>query len=111
MKISVDDQELFTITETQKNVIKNDISADIFEEDMKRRLQYIINHKYEQCFKRLKEEWEPIFKKSGMSSIPLSDDAFASLVFAHPDYKSRKQKDIENSISHNDLHVSLDRRI
>ena len=45
MKISVDDTELYTLSNTQKNVIKNDVNADIFEEDMKRRLDYILKHK------------------------------------------------------------------
>ena len=57
MKISVDDQECFCLNETQKKVIKNDISEDVFDEDMKRRLQYILMHKYERCFERLKQEW------------------------------------------------------
>lgn len=95
MKISVDDQELFTISDIQKSVIKNDISEDIFYEDMKRRLYYIIKHKYEQCFSRLKQEWEPILKNSGLSYLPVDPDEFASLVFSHPDYKSRKKRDQE----------------
>jgi|SRR3954467_2300906 len=89
MKISVDDKELFTLSETQKKVIKNDILSEVFEEDMKRRLQYILQHKYEQCFKRLKDEWEPKLAKSGAAMIPTNPDAFASLVFDHPEYKNR----------------------
>ena len=93
MKISVNDQELFTLTETQKNVIKNDINDDIFDEDMKRRLHYILSHKYEQCFKRLKEEWEPKLAAKGVESLPTNPDAFAQLVFSQPEYKSRKQRE------------------
>ena len=58
MKISVNDKELFTLTETQKSVIKNDIHADEFDADMARRLEYILTHKYERCFERLKKEWD-----------------------------------------------------
>lgn len=92
MKISVDDKQLFTLTETQKNVIKNDISEEIFDEDMKRRLQYILMHKYERCFERLKKEWEPKLAKI-LDSIPTSPDKFAEIVFSHPDYKSRSQRE------------------
>ncbi len=95
MKIVVDGVDLFELTETQKKVIKNDIPSDIFEEDMKRRLHYIIAHKYEQCFKRLKEEWEPKLAKAGVESIPTDPDAFANLVFSQPDYKDKKAKDAE----------------
>lgn len=110
MKISVDDQVIFSLTETQKSVIKNDISDEVFDEDMKRRLKYIIQHKYEQCFKRLKEEWEPIFKREGAKSIPLNSDEFAQLVFDHPEYKSKKIKDDEKiaaeAISRSDSQAS-----
>lgn len=93
MKISVDDQELFSLSETQKRVIKNDIDEDIFEEDMKRRLHYILDHKYQRCFERLKAEWEPKLAASGARSIPTDKDEFAQLVFAHPEYKDRKRRE------------------
>jgi len=97
MKISVNDQELFTLSETQKNVIKNDIMEEVFEDDMKRRLQYILMHKYERCFERLKKEWEPKLKASGVKFIPTDDDAFAQMVFSHPSYKNRSQREMSIS--------------
>lgn len=93
MKISVDDEEIFTISDTQKKVIMNEINQDIFDDDMKRRLEYIIMHKYDQCFKSLKSEWEPRLKSKGIKYIPLDDDEFSVLVFSQPDYKARKQRD------------------
>ena len=97
MKISVDDQELFSLSETQKKVIMNDIPEDIFEADMKRRLEYILLHKYEQCFKRLKSEWcdgdQCRLAKAGIESIPTDPVALAELIFAQPEYKSRKMRD------------------
>lgn len=93
MKISVNDKELFSLSETQKKVIINDIHEDEFDADMCRRLQYILMHKYEQCCKRLKDEWVPKLKASGADSIPLDDDKLAEMVFAHPEYKNRKQRD------------------
>ena len=98
MKISVNDQELYTLSETQKKVIQNDIPSEIFDEDMKRRLHYILTHKYERCFKRLKDEWEPKLIASGVSMMPTNPDAFAELVFSRPDYKSRSQRDSASSV-------------
>jgi len=95
MKISVNDQELFTLTETQKSVIKNDIHSDEFDADMKRRLEYILTHKYEQCFRRLKQEWDPKLPSLGVASVPTDPDAYAQLVFAQPCYKCRKTRDLE----------------
>lgn len=93
MKISVDNQEVLSLTETQKKVIQNDINADIFDDDMKRRLKYILMHKYEECFKRLKNEWEPKLKSLGVQSIPLDEIAFAELVLSRPEYKDRKNRE------------------
>ncbi len=95
MKIQVDGEQVFELNETKKKVICNEIPADVFESDMKRRVRYIIEHKYERCFKRLKEEWEPILKTLGIESIPLDNDKFAELVFKQPDYKDRKAQDKE----------------
>ena len=94
MKIKVNDVQLFELTEIQKNVIKNDIPAEIFDADMKRRLQYILTHKYEQCFKRLKAEWDPKLEALGVGSIPTNKDAYAALVFARAEYKDRSAKDL-----------------
>lgn len=94
MKISIDNQELFTLSEIQKKVIKNDILDDIFDEDMKRRLKYVLEHKYEQCFKRLKDEWEPKLRQNGVAMIPTDPDALAELIFSQPDYKNRSQREI-----------------
>ena len=92
MKISVDDQEIFTLNETKKKVIMNDIHEDIFDSDMKRRIEYILMHKYEECFKRLKSEWDVKLSKTH-DLIPTDPDKYAELVFSQADYKSRAQRD------------------
>ena len=93
MKISVNDQHLFTLSETQKKVIKNDILEDIFDDDMKRRLEWVLTHKYERCFERLKKEWDQKLAAKGVSMIPTNPDAYAELVFSQPEYKNRSQRD------------------
>jgi len=95
MKISVNDKELLTLSETQKKVICNDIDASLLDEDLKRRLSYILLHKYEQCFKRLKQEWEPKLAAKGVKALPTDRDEFAALVFAQPEYKDRAQREAE----------------
>lgn len=95
MKIVVDGMDLLTLTDTQKKVICNDIPTEALEEDLKRRVKYIVEHKYEQCYKRLKEEWEPKLIASGVSSIPADKDAFAELVFSQPNYKDRSAREAD----------------
>lgn len=104
MKISVDGNDCFELTETQCKVIQNDIHADEFESDMKRRLQYILMHKYERCFERLKAEWcnsspgQPCkLEKNGVKTIPTNPDELAEAIFSQPDYKSRKARELESS--------------
>ncbi len=97
MKVTVDGVDLFTLTALQKQVIKNDINEDIFDADMKRRLQYILTHKYERCFSRLKQEWDVKLAENGVAMIPTNPDAYAQLVFAQPNYKDRKARDRDNT--------------
>lgn len=92
MKIKVDDINVFELTEIQKKVIKNEIPDDIFEADMKRRLTWVLMHKYHQCFARFRKEWEPKLAASGIKSLPVDQDEFAELVFSKSEYKSRQQK-------------------
>lgn len=97
MKIAVNDELFFELNDTQKNIIKNDIHADEFDEDMKRRISYILTHKLERCFDRLKREWEPKLIAEGAKSFPTDPEEFAKLVFAHPEYKCRKTRDCQSS--------------
>lgn len=98
MKISIDDKEFLVLSETLKNVIKNDIHEDEFEEDMRRRLQWVLMQKYEQCLERLKKEWLPKLIAAGTKSIPTDDQELAELIFSHPAYKSRKARDLDEKL-------------
>ena len=93
MKISVNDQELFTLSEIQKQVIKNNVHVDIFEDDMKRRLQWILIHKYDECFKELKAEWDAKLAINGIKMVQTDQDEYSQLVFSQQDYKDRAQRE------------------
>jgi len=92
MKIAVDSVELFELTDIQKQVIMNDINSDIFEDEMKQRLQWVLIHKYEQCFKRLKAEWDNKLLANNVKSVPTDPNAYAALVFSQPNYEDRKER-------------------
>lgn len=91
MKISIDNKEFIILNETQKKVIKNDIEDEIFEDDMKRRIEYVVKHKYEQSFKRLKEEWDVKLEKL-VESVPTDPDKYSELVFSQKEYKSKSMR-------------------
>ena len=95
MEIKVNDSSVFELNETKESVIKSIINEDEFISDMSRRVEWVLQHKYEQCFKRLQEIWTPKLIADGATSLPTDPDAFAQLVFARQDYKSRKQLDLE----------------
>lgn len=98
MKISVDDTELYTLTELQKKVLRNDIPTEILDRDLKRRLHWVLIHKYERSFDRLKKEWESKLIANGVTSFPTDNDAFANLVFSQPNYKDRSARDAESEV-------------
>ena len=95
MKISVDDVELFTLTQTQKDVLSNDIPLSQLSDDLKRRLQWVLMSKYDACYQRLFDEWYPKLADRGIASIPTDKDAFAQLVFSQPDYLDREDRDAQ----------------
>lgn len=97
MKVSVNGKEIIELSEIQKKVICNDISADIMDADLERRIKYILKHKYERCMERLKQQWMPKLKENGVTEVPLDNDAFAQLVFAQQNYKDRKARDLEEA--------------
>lgn len=93
MKVSVNDVELFTLNETQKKVLKNEIQSEMFDADMKRRIQWVIMHKYDQCFKKLKAEWDTKLVAANVQSVPTDKDAYAELVFSQPAYMDRSARE------------------
>lgn len=93
MKIYLNDFEVLSLTQAQLDVIANDIPVHDLEEDLKRRLAYIISSKYDACYDRLFKEWFPKLSERGIASIPTDKDAFANLVFEQPDYLDRASRD------------------
>jgi hypothetical protein len=103
MKISIDDVELLTINDTQKKVMQHTISAANLEDDLKRRIVWVlIYQRYDASFRDLKEEWMP--KLTGRyPSIPTDNEQLAQLIFSQADYKDRDAKDIEDAIAREKL--------
>jgi hypothetical protein len=91
MKISVDGVDLFTIEEHQKKAMIHFLEGENFEEDMKRRIQWVITHKYEQCLKKMVDEWLPKLKER-YDSIPSKDADLVDKITSESDYQPR-QKD------------------
>lgn len=95
MEIKLNGKVILTLSDVQKKVLMNDISSDIFEEDIARRVCYIIMHKHEQSIKRLQEEWTPKFKDMGKASIPLNDEKFCEMVFNTKGYEDKQTRQLK----------------
>lgn len=101
MKYERNGKSVIELNTTEQKVIKNDILEEIFEEDMDRRVNWILRHKYERCFERLKKEWvddkdengQCKLEKNGVQSIPTNRDALAELIFNQPNYKDRSKRE------------------
>jgi len=90
MEIKLDDKIVLTLSETQVKILMHDISSDIFEEDIARRLKFIIMEKYQGCVKRIRQEWEPKLKELGKRTIPLDEEKFCEIVFECKGYADKK---------------------
>lgn len=98
MIVKCDDVVVCELSANQKRVISNDIPMAALDADLKRRVKYILEHKYERCMARLRQEWEPKLKADGAASIPCDDKAFSDLVFARADYKDRAARDADSKL-------------
>jgi len=83
MKIYINNEELFTLSDIQKKVIQNDIPLDIFEDDMKRRLKHIIEHSTNQVIEQNFKSFREFIKSKNISSMPSDKMEFAALIFQH----------------------------
>ena len=92
MKFYVDDELVYELTDDMKKVIMNDIEEELFVADMKRRVKYIIEHKYQRCLSRLKDEWMPKLKDMGVTKIPVDDEELSRVFTRHPKFKNKSAR-------------------
>lgn len=83
MKISLNNDEILELSEIQKNVIKNDIREDIFEEDMKRRLNWCIHHPANRFVEKHAKSGREYLKSCGLKNAPSDNFELAAKVFEY----------------------------
>jgi hypothetical protein len=98
MLVKIDDEVLFEIDERMIKLIAHDIEDPI--PDIKRRLRWIIEHKCDRCFDRMKQEWtaegpdgQSKLAKLGVAAIPTNKRDLADLIMSHPTYMNRVQRE------------------
>ena len=99
MKFLVNDKLVLELNETQLKVIQEISETARFPSDLERRVKWVIERKYIECFDRFKKTWEKKLAEAGVESIPTDKDKFAQLVFDHPLYKKEKSLKIVSNDS------------
>lgn len=96
MRVSVNDQELFTLAQRKLALLADSIHSDILDTDLKRRLEWVLKNKVDQSYERFEKEWLPKLRADPLvESIPTSKQAFVELVIARANYKNRVERDAE----------------
>lgn len=89
MKCTLNDKQIFELSESQLNVLKHCIPEDQLEDHIKTVILYVLKHKLTECAGKLFEEWKPKLIAEGVQQIPISDADFADVIFRHPNYERR----------------------
>jgi hypothetical protein len=100
MKVYLDDKEIFEITQTDLDLLGHEL-LDV-QSEIERRIQWVIAHKCEQVFKRIKEEWIPKFLEAD-TIPPKTREGFVAAVKVHKDYKNRIAREAESIIARNGM--------
>jgi len=80
--------------ERYANMDEAAVAAEEEKENVER-MAWILQHKFERCMDRLRNEWIQRLASKGVTEVPASDEEFANLVFSQPDYKDREARDAE----------------
>lgn len=82
MKFQVDGKQILELTNEQKKILEWGIKKDPISEDLPRRVKWIITHKYDELFKKFKNEWDPKLRESGVRVVPTDPDEYTKFVFS-----------------------------
>lgn len=80
LELECEGKIVLKLSPIRQKVIMNDIHADIFYQDMCRRVYHILDHPFTLKVEELRKSMAPALIARGVQSIPLDNDAFAALV-------------------------------
>jgi hypothetical protein len=88
--IKMNDKEIFQISDLDLSLLASELPE--VDEDIERRLKWIIEHKCDRIYDRFRTKWTQILIKEGVTSLPTGRDEFITLVINRPDYKNASQQ-------------------
>ena len=88
------------LTDLQQQILSNDLYNDTDNKGLDDWIQSAVDGKINNCWKRMQREWtDKLMNDSSFTDpIPSNQADFVKLITARSDYKTRKQRDAENSI-------------
>lgn len=95
MKVKANNKEILNLQPWEKKLIETELFMVDTDEDLIRRLKWVIQHKMDVCYKNLRQIWEPIFTEEGVKFLPTDREEFVNMVLAHPKFKSKEQREEE----------------
>ncbi len=93
--IKKDNTEIFQISDVDLKLMADEL-VDV-EDEINRRIQWVIEHKCEQVYKRFRQQWEGKLKSENVETIPMQKEAFVNLITVRADYKNRAQREAEEA--------------
>lgn len=94
---SVDDIQLHVLSGTKCKLICHVLKKDAHKR-LREIVEYFVPHKLEKVAERLRRQWDPRLQAKGINDIPVSDEAFAQLVFSQPEYEDRKARKAQETL-------------
>ena len=91
VEIKRDNNVILNISDTDLKILENDL-LNVYEE-IDRRINWVISHKSDECYKRFRSKWETVLISEGAKSIPAQRVDFVDLITSRPDYKNRAQRE------------------
>lgn len=79
MRISLDGIDILTLSDEQKNVMKHDVRADLFDADIVRRMRYFLTYPCEKYIAANKASWIAQLESQGAKTYPSDPFELAAL--------------------------------
>lgn len=84
MEVKVNGKVVLALEEWKEKVIQHDIPTEIFQEDMERRVRWVVEHHFERCFNKFYNEClRVVVPERNIKEVPLDWKQFSELMFEH----------------------------
>lgn len=94
LSIKVNDVEIMQVSDDDITILANDLPKADIENEIIRRIQYIVSEKINNCQNRLFTQWLPSLRAS-KATVPTDTPSVNQEIYALPDYKDRDARDAE----------------